>query len=186
VVSFRALRFRPRPREKASGFGWGLFLCHGGSACIGRRVYNQRLIIKCHLLRSGWLKYFRPSRSSFLVNGWIFHAATLNSFEKDIRRCSEIVQLNCRAERSASEAQGIPLGSSPRAPFDDHGKTEREELVREPPLQSLDLHSTVFIIVVKCKSLHPFVGGKTHGSEPPFKRTAKGGLAGARQSAQDD
>ncbi len=96
------------------------------------------------------------------------------------------MQLNCRAKGSGSEPQGIPLRPSPSAPFDDHRKTEREELLREVPLKNLDLPSPVLIVVVKCKSRHPFVRSKTDSAEPAFKHAAKGGLAGTRQSAQDD
>jgi hypothetical protein len=156
------------------------------STYIGGSVYNQRLVIKCHLLKRGWLKYFKPLRQSFAINRWIFHAATLNPFEKDIRQRAEIVQLNGRAKRSGSEPQGISLGSSPRSPFDDYSKAKREELLREFPLERFDLPSPLFVVVVKGKSVHPFVGGKTDGAKPAFKRPAEGGFARTRQSAQDD
>jgi len=116
----------------------------------------------------------------------MLHAATFNPLEKDIRRCSEIVQLNGRAKLSGSESQGIPLGSPPGTPFDDHRKTEHEQLLREFPLQRLDLPSPILVIVIQGKSVHPFVRGKTNGAEPLFKRPAKSRFAGTRQSAQDD
>ncbi len=96
------------------------------------------------------------------------------------------MQLDRRAKRSGSQSQGIPLGSSPSPPFDDHDETKGEELLRKRPLQRLDLLPPFFIVVVKCKSVHPFVGSKTDSEEPAFKHAAKGGLAGTRQSAQDD
>ena len=71
--------------------------------------------------------------------GRILHAPALNPVEENIHWRREIVQLNSSAKGSGSEPQCIPLGSSPSAPFDDYGKTVREEFLTELPLQSLDL-----------------------------------------------
>jgi len=40
-----------------------------------------------------------------------------------------MVQLNGSPKGSCSEPQGIPLGPSPRAPFDDYDKPESEEFL---------------------------------------------------------
>jgi hypothetical protein len=55
------------------------------------------------------------------------------------------VQLNGGAKGSSCESQGIPLGPSPRAPFDDYREAEREEFLANPPLQRLDLAPLFFI-----------------------------------------
>jgi hypothetical protein len=49
------------------------------------------------------------------------------------------MQLNGSAQLSRPNPQGIPLSTSPCAPFDDHSETVRQELLSEPPLQSLNL-----------------------------------------------
>jgi hypothetical protein len=58
------------------------------------------------------------------------------------------MQLNGSAKGSGSEPQGIPLGPSPSAPFDDYRETEREEFPTELPLQRLDLAALVFIVEI--------------------------------------
>src|SRR6266568_4344404 len=58
----------------------------------------------------------------------------------------EIMQLNGSTKGSGSEPQGIPLGPSPGAPFDDYRKAEFKEFLAELPLQCLDL-PTLFLIV---------------------------------------
>jgi len=55
------------------------------------------------------------------------------------------MQLNGGAKGSCCEPQGIPLGPSPGAPFNDHGKAEREEFLTKLPLQRLDLAASLFI-----------------------------------------
>ena len=80
--------------------------------------------------------------------GWLLHAPALNPVEEDIRGRREIVQLNGSAKCSGSEPQCVPLGPSPRAPFDDYGKTEREKFLTELPLQRLDLTAAFFFLEV--------------------------------------
>ena len=58
------------------------------------------------------------------------------------------MQLNRSTKGSSSEPQGIPFASSPGTPFDDYGKTEREEFLTELPLQRLDLPASFFIVDV--------------------------------------
>jgi len=58
------------------------------------------------------------------------------------------MQLNGSAKGSGSEPQCVPLGPSPSAPFDDYGKTQREEFLTEFPLQRLDLPARFFIAEV--------------------------------------
>ena len=58
------------------------------------------------------------------------------------------MQLNGSAKGSGSKAQGISLGPSPSAPFDDYRETEREEFLTELPLQRLDLPAPLFIVEV--------------------------------------
>ncbi len=55
------------------------------------------------------------------------------------------MQLNGSAQGPGSEPQGIPLGPSPSAPFDDYSKTEREKFLSKLPLQRLDLPALFFI-----------------------------------------
>jgi hypothetical protein len=55
------------------------------------------------------------------------------------------MQLNGSAKGSGSEPQGIPLGPSPGAPFDDYRQAERQQFLAELPLQRLDLAASFFV-----------------------------------------
>jgi hypothetical protein len=55
------------------------------------------------------------------------------------------MQFNGSAKSSGSEPQGIALGPSPGAPFDDYSKAKREEFLTELPLQRFDLAAPFFI-----------------------------------------
>src|SRR5260370_432612 len=96
------------------------------------------------------------------------------------------MQLNGSAQGPGSEPQGIALGPSPGAPFDDYSKAEREEFLSELPLQSLDLPALFFIPDVERKGIHPIVGRKTNRAELAFKRLGESGLTRARQAAHNN
>jgi hypothetical protein len=113
------------------------------------RSNNQRLVVECHLLGCRYLEYLGPSGQCISFNGWLLQASALNPVEEDIRRRREIMQLDGSAQGSCSESQGIPLGPSPGAPFDDYRKTEREEFLTELPLERLDLPAPFFIVDVE-------------------------------------
>src|ERR1700683_2149717 len=103
------------------------------------------LVEECHLLGRRRLEHLGPSRHSVSFYGWLLHAPALNPLEEDIRRRSDITQLNSSAKGSCPDPQGIPLAPSPGAPLDDYDQAEREEFLSQPPLQRLDLAAPVFI-----------------------------------------
>jgi len=55
------------------------------------------------------------------------------------------MQLNGCAEGSSTESQGIPFGSSPRAPFDNYSEAEGKQLLTQLPLQRFDLTASFFL-----------------------------------------
>ncbi len=95
-----------------------------------------------------YLHHREPSRHSIPVHGWILPAPALNPLEEDLGRRREIMQFNGGAKRPGSESQGVPLGPSPSAPFDDYRVTEREEFPAKFPLQRLDLRAPRFIVEI--------------------------------------
>ena len=121
----------------------------GGSASTGGKVNNQRLVEECRLLGCRYLEYLVPSGQCISFYGWLLQASALNPVEEDIRGRGEIMQLNRSAKGSGSEPQGISLGPSPSAPFDDYRKTEREEFLTELPLERFDLPAPFFIVDVE-------------------------------------
>lgn len=58
------------------------------------------------------------------------------------------MQLNGSAKCSSSQPQGIPFGSSPRAPLNNYGQPEHKELLAKFPLQSFDLPALLFVVEV--------------------------------------
>src|ERR1700676_5033941 len=152
----------------------------------GGEVCNQRLVEECHLLGCRCLEYLEPSGHCVSFYGWLFHATVLNPVEEDIRRRRDIMQLNGCAKGSGSKPQGIPLGPSPGAPFDDYSKAECEEFLTQLPLQRLDLAAPFFVPDVEGKSIHPLIGTETNRAEPAFKHLGKRGLTRTRQPAHNN
>jgi hypothetical protein len=99
------------------------------------RNRHERLIEQGQLIAAWCFECLIPSRQRFSRYRRVFHAAPLNSLEEDVRGCREIVEFDGSAEGAGSEPQHIPLGCSPRAPFDDHDQAAPEELLAEIPLQ---------------------------------------------------
>ena len=56
------------------------------------------------------------------------------------------MQLDRGPERTRSEAERIPFGSCPRAPFDDHDETADKQLLRKFPLQRFDLGARGLVV----------------------------------------
>ena len=137
------------------GYGTGIVAfwtatkrCRRAAVSTGGEVRNQRLVKECHLLGCRHLEYFDPSGHCVSFYGGLFDAPALNPLEEDIRRRRDIMQLDGSAKGSSSEPQGIPLGPSPGAPFDDYGKAACEEFLSELPLQRFDLGAPFFIPTV--------------------------------------
>src|ERR1043165_4281947 len=68
-------------------------------SCIKHRaesagIDNQRLIKQRSFIRGRRFKLLIPAEQRFPLNGWTLQASALNSFEQDIGRCREIVQLH--------------------------------------------------------------------------------------------
>ena len=118
------------------------------SVSIGGKAGNQRLIEERHFLRCRRLEYLEPSGQRISFYGRLLQASALNPLEEDIRRHREIMQLNGSAKSSRSEPQGVPLGPSLGAPFDDYRKTCREQELTELPLQRLNLRAPLFVVEV--------------------------------------
>jgi len=95
------------------------------------------------------LECLDPSQQLIPFYAGILHAPALNPVQENIHWRREIVQLNGSAKGSGSEPQCIPFGPSPGAPFDDYGKTVREEFLTELPLQSLNLLAPPFVVKVQ-------------------------------------
>ncbi len=116
-------------------------------SCI-RKSNSQRgtLVEERDLLGCGYLEHLDPPHQLISFYGWLLHAPALNPVEENICWRGEIVQFNSSAKGPGSESQYIPLGPSPRAPFDDYSETEREKFLSELPLQSLDLLASTFIV----------------------------------------
>lgn len=77
-----------------------------------------------------------------------------------------MVQFDRGTERSSAEAQGIALGSAPRAPFNDDDKSQPEQLLTKPPLERFDLGSAVLIMKIDGEGIHPFVRSQTNRTKP--------------------
>ncbi len=111
----------------------------GASVSTGGKVCSQRLVEECHLFGCRYLEYLQPSGQCISFYGWPLQTPALNPLEEDIRRRREVMQLNGGAKGSGAEPQGIPLGPSPGAPFDDYCKTEGARSLLSSALASVVL-----------------------------------------------
>jgi len=119
--------------------------------CRIRRSDSQRnrLVEQGKLLGRRRLEYPYPSQQLISSYGRILRAPPFNPVEEGIHWRREVVQLDRSAKGSGPEPQCIPLGPSPGAPFDDHGEAKREKLLRQLPLQGLDLLAPAFVVKVQ-------------------------------------
>ncbi len=118
------------------------------------------LIKESHLLTCRYLEHLGPSQQRISFYRRILRASFLNPVEKNIHRCTEIVQLNRNAKPSGCEPQGIPLRLGPRAPLDDYCEAKYEKIFSELPLESFNLRARLFVVDIQRKGIHPFVCGK--------------------------
>jgi len=135
------------------------------------------LIKESHLLTCRCLEHLGPSQQRISFYRRILRASFLNPVEKNIHRCTEIVQLNRSAKGSGCEPQGVPLRPGPRAPLDDYCEAKYEKIFSELPLESFNLRARLFVVDIQRKGIHPFVWGKTYRLQAALKPLRVCGLA---------
>jgi len=107
---------------------------------------RSRFIEKRDLL-SGWrLKFLKPLQNGVSFNWRAFHAPSLNSVEKNVRRCRKVMQLNSGTKGARPCSQNISFSPSPRSPFDYYRSALHKKILSKLPLKSLNLTAPILIV----------------------------------------
>jgi hypothetical protein len=130
---------------------------------------EQRLIEEILLVGCRGLKDLSPPGKVLAFDGWALPVALSQAVKKNLLRSIEVVKFDRRAKGACPEAERVPLRPGPGAPFDDDGIASRKKILREFPLQSLDLVPHVGAMEIEAESLQPIIGTEANGMEPMFK-----------------
>jgi len=142
-------------------------------------------IEEAHFLSVGDLELLKPPfevRSSYRR---IFHLTGTHTPPEFFKTDLEIPKFYGSPELPSYDTEGVSLDLGPGSPLDDDSDALEQQLLRDLPLQLLDLRSDLGVPEVDSKGIHPVIRAHSNGGVIGAELLGQGRLAAARQSADD-